>query len=495
MFPNPSCDQNRTGFPVSRFIKLRSVTQPIVAFVAVSLLACAVRGQGSITTETPTGRSVFDLNIPQAAGGYSPLPPKPTHRVTGRVTLNYQQKVVDWTSSMERPDYPFRLDMNLQSANTPVRLAKVVLQDPDGHYIKGKLSSTGSYSFEWNPVKTGQGKITVWSIIETPNRSAAVADWKGAVIDSVHDLTTNSKDYIVFSYSKTFSINAAKISTGGLLNNIVIPSTDKSAVAFHFLDQALVALDYFLDINGVGYMPKLNIVYTPNLNDLEDGETGIYLPSKDPGFIYLNPILAWSGFAIRHEIAHVFQSHYMRNAFYGRMGEPLANVHAAAMAGSSLMDKIWEFEDLDVQCNWYQDEFILLDGDGEYWQYTDGPFSGSSGWVQRVLWDLIDGNVETMTTYLSPDGQLIDAGNFDVINGNGGAGQSIMGGDHLLNDVLVGYVGGGSHGVLNGDYVDRGYDEVDIVDVLDGMVYFGHTNYLAIGVLMNDAMEFDFEAP
>ena len=440
-------------------------------------------------------RSVLDLNIPQAADDYLPPPIPPTHRLTGHVNLAYKEKSVDWFSSLGRPDYPFRLDMDLTPAQTPVRLARIVLQDPDGHTIKGKLSASGAYSFSWNPVKTGLGKVTVWTIIETTTRNAAVADWKGNAIGSVNDLTTNSKDYQLFSYSKTFSINAAKIANGGLNMDVLIPDTHASAAAFHFLDEALVALDYFDDIDGVDLMPKLNIVYTPNIDDLEDGETGIYLPAKDPGFIYLNPILKWSGFAIRHEISHVFQRHYMRNANYGRIGEPLANVHAAAMAGNSYLDKIWEFEDLDVQANWYMDEFILLDGEGEYWQYIDGPFSGSSGWVQRVLWDLVDGNDETLTSYLSPDGDLIDAGDFDVIDGQGGAGQSILGGDHLLNEVLVQYVGGGVFGDTNADYVDRGYDKVDIVDVLDGMVYCGHTNYLAIGLLMNDAMQFGFEAP
>lgn len=448
-----------------------------------------------LSADVTSIRSVLDLNIPSAADDFASPPTPPTHRVFGQVTLGYKEKVVDWFSSLDRPDYPFRLDMNLESAQTPVRLAKIILQDPDGHTIKSKLSNDGTFTFSWNPVKQGLGRVTIWSIIESPTRKAAVADWKGRAIDNVDDLTTNTKDYLVFSYSQLFSINAARITNGGLNLDVLIPDTHASAPAFHFLDQALVALDYYHDIDGVDLMPKLNIVYTPTIDDLEDGETGIYMPSKDAGFIYLNPVLKWSGFALRHEIAHVFQRHYMRNANYGRMGEPLANVHAAAMAGNSYLDRIWEFEDLDVQANWYMDEFILLDGEGEYWQYTEGPFAGSPGWVQRVLWDLIDGDDEALTGYLSPEGEVIDAGDFDIINGQGGDGQSLMGGDHLLNEVLVQYVGGGVYGDTNVEYIDRGYEEVDIVDILDGMVYCGHTNYPAIELLMNDAMQFGFEAP
>ena len=467
---------------------------------------------------------VLNLDIPPAflppGLDEAAVPTDPTHRVGGQVLLSYQNRVIDWLSSASRPDWPFRFDVMQQVAQMPVRHAKLVLQDPDGHYITGKLNASGEFEIEWIPVAAGNATITVWSVFDAGNRHAAVGDWIGGNIDDVDDFTTDSGDYLVFSYTHAFSVADAEIADGGLDLEIVIDEDHDSAPAFHFLDNALVALDYFYDISGVHTMPKLNIVYTPDINDLEDGETGIYMPGIHPGFIYINPNFTWNGFALRHEASHVFQEHYLRNDNYGRIGEPLANVHAAAMVGGGLIDKQSELESLDVQANYLDGEFILQDSAGNYWEYHEGPWAvydetgevvttingdgdevnvlPSSGWVQRVLWDLIDGAgsdvAEPVTSYLAADGVTVKnvGAFFDAINGGGGPGQSNQGGDHTLNDVLVHYLGGGVYGQTSDDYIDRGYDNVDIVDVLDGMVVRGHANALALSWLMNEAMDFGY---
>jgi hypothetical protein len=162
------------------------------------------------------------------------------------------------------------------------------------------------------------------------------------------------------------------------------------------------------------------------------------------------------------------------------------------------MDKVFVFEDLDVQANFTKGAFRLEDKDGEYWHYCEGcEWTASYGWVQRVLWDLVDGaevtDSEPLTEYhLHGQDELFQAGEFDLIDGGGGRSHLTNGADHVLNDVLVNYLGGGVYGNENEHYVDRGFAKVDIVDVLDGMVCRGHATVEQIDRLVNHAMKFGY---
>jgi hypothetical protein len=430
------------------------------------------------------------------------LPFPPTHRVAGRVRFRYRGRSPDILSSHNNDDYPQYAGVyEMQIYTRTMRWASVVLQDDCGHYIKGQLDSQGEFRFDWIPVNCERGTITIWSVVHSGNRKAAVGRWVGGNISHVDQLTANTGDYRAFSITRSFSIADATIGSSGLYLDIVVSESDEAAKPFWLLENALDALLYFYQIPGVYLMPKLNVIYSPGLA-VEQGDQAFYSPNKDPGFIYIPAAptdYGWIGFAVRHEAAHCFHTHYLREHTYGRIGEPLANVHAQAMVGSPWMDKVNVFENLDVQANFTNSAFRLEDKDGKYWEYCEGcEWTASYGWVQRILWDLVDGgpgSAEPLTKY-HPFGeeQLFEAGQFDMINGGGGTGQSTNGGDHALNDVLVHYLGGGVYGNENPDYVDRGFPKVDIVDVLDGMICRGHATMEQIDLLVNHAMMFGYVA-
>jgi hypothetical protein len=153
-----------------------------------------------------------------------------------------------------------------------------------------------------------------------------------------------------------------------------------------------------------------------------------------------------------------------------------------------------------VQANFSDEDetFRLEDRNGAFWEFCDGceDLNYSDGWVLRVLWDLVDGSepgeAEPLSTYFLFDSdEEFDAGEFDLIDGGG---ASLAGSDHLLNDVLVHYLGGGVWGELNPNYEDRGAQGVDLADVLDGFICRGHANAEQVDRLVNHAMMFGYPA-
>jgi hypothetical protein len=124
----------------------------------------------------------------------------------------------------------------------------------------------------------------------------------------------------------------------------------------------------------------------------------------------------------------------------------------------------------------------------------------SDGWFQRVVWDLVDDSFtdEPLVSFvpdgLSPQdcaGGGCSAGDFDVINGQGGDGVALSG-TGPLNDVLIFYLGGAKAFGLNPHYVDRGASDLDLVDVLDGFVCRGHATVEQIQTLYG-AMGFTYD--
>jgi hypothetical protein len=429
----------------------------------------------------------------------------PTHRVEGRIRFEYLSRGPDIIGSFDAPDFPQYAAADESTQIGIVRRATIILEDDQGHYIPGKLDENGEFSFAWNPVVGPNARITVWTISEFAGRNAAVGRWVGGPITSTDDLTDETPDYRPFGYTYGFNIANAELDqdgNGGLYVNLTISQNDDSAQAFWLLENTLRALDYFLAIDGVSQMPKINVVFTPEL-PLEGGSTAFYSPWTDPGFVFMPHNFGWLAFVVRHEVAHAFQFHYTRISFnqsyYGRLAEPLANAHSAAMAGSPWMDKLATFENLDAQANYVDEAFRLEDGDGEFWEYCDGCelLEYSYGWVQRVLWDLLDGaqeeDSELLTTYFPHNSDdLFDAGEFDLIDG--GVGLWSVPSDHLLNDVLMNYLGGGEWGAENPSYEDRGLTDLDIVDVLDGFICRGHATPDQVDQLINQAMMFGYPA-
>jgi len=370
----------------------------------------------------------------------------------------------------------------------------------------------------WTPVGCDLARVTVWSVAT----KAAVGGWKnGPVIDLSEELTTNTSDYLAYSYSQSFWVSAADLDEHpqGANLEITIPDWNVAAKAFFMLDNVLEAQGYYYDIPGVASsdLPKINVEYTPELlpagvdPNSWDGNTAAYLPSKDH-LIHIphEPSdFGWNRFAHIHETSHYFQHHYLRNASYGRIGEPLANTQALAIMGSHWFDKNIAFENIDVQANYPDcddaegscvEAFQQADWEfctGETTQ-NDGPCHVEGGWTQRALWDLIDGDhlseAEPLTVYLSDSTHEEHAyGQFDHFDGGGGHAHSTDADDHLINDVLIYYVGVDSFDDTNPDYQDRGIARVDLVDILDGMLCRGHISEAQLDEIVNGAMDFGYD--
>jgi len=429
-------------------------------------------------------------------------PSNHTHRLEGRLRFRFQKRVQDLFASFGNPNYPQYASVLQTVQARGIAFAKIVLQDGCGHNIAGTTAEDGTYALEWTPVNCGQGTLTVWTLVNSGNRNAAVAKWKHGAIGSVSDLTTAAADYALHSYTRAFDTADAAKSLGGLDLDVDVPEYEIAARAFLLLDRAVAGQTYYRDIPGVGSLPKLNVIYSPGKKPADapsnwDGQWATYLPSKDPGMIWIpaEPEYGWNTFAILHETAHYFHRHYLRNWDYGRLSEPLANAQAATIGNSIWFDKLSTMESIEAQPNFKNGAF-----QGAAWQFCDGcnVLDYSYGWTQRVFWDLYDGaesawGGEPIHDWI-PEGQ---AGTetfapFDFFDGGGGAGSPDAD-DHVINEVLMDYVGGGPLGTQSGNYVDRGLTNVDLVDILDGLLCRGLATENQIDTLVNDAMGFGYD--
>lgn len=444
---------------------------------------------------------------------FTSLPFERTHKVSGRIYSRYVRREPNEAASEGNPDYPQYAEVQSDIFIHPVRWAKIVLEDDCGSYIKGVTDSQGNFSFDWTPVNCWLGKITVWSVVESGQREAAVGSWKGNPVHDLNDLTNRTSDYQAYSFSESFFVSAADLNkdSEGLNLEITIPETNIAAKAFFILHNVIDAQDYYHDIpipNSLfPSLPKINVEYTSGLKpesvdgDNWDGRYATYKPNIDAGFIHIpqEPFdYSWNQFSHIHETSHYFTRHYLRNHDYGKIDEPLANAQTLAILGTHWFDKLTEerFENIDVQANFEDGAFRQAD-----WNFCNGSeceLDYSYGWVQRVLWDLIDGDFssepESLTSYISNDTNTEEEfGLFDHFDGGGGHFQSTDADDHKLNDVLINYLGGGIEGTQSPDYEDRGLPNVDIVDVLDGMLCRGHMSEADVNLIVNFAMDFGYE--
>lgn len=448
---------------------------------------------------TQGGTASASVFLPDLPEGVPPF--DHTHRVSGRLSFRFVQRGPDILASLNNPDYPQYTSVYQSVNNRPISFARVVLQDGCGHSISRTTSAGGDYSIEWSPVGCGQGTITVWAVVKSGIRSAAVAKWRHAPIDALSELTTSASDYIVYSYTRAFNTANAAKNLGGLDLDAEIPETNVAAKAFFLLDRAVTAQVYYRDIAGVGSLPQLNIIYSPGAKPQGapaswDGHKATYLPGKDPGMVWIpaTPDYGWNSFVMLHETGHYFHRHYLRDWYYGRLSEPLANAQAVAIAGTPWFDKLSSMENIDAQANFKNNAFH-----GAEWLMCNGcdEIDHSYGWEQRVFWDLFDddenGWPEPIHTWI-PEGAVgtVNFQPIDLFNG-GGEPNSTDADDHVLNDVLMNYVGGGPNGDESNDYVDRGIDKVDLVDVLDGLLCRGHATEEQIDTLVNDAMGFGYD--
>ena len=102
-----------------------------------------------------------------------------------------------------------------------------------------------------------------------------------------------------------------------------------------------------------------------------------------------------------------------------------------------------------------------------------------------IFWDLHDG---TDFELWAPNGV---ADQFDQVDGGSNLHDPAS---HKLLDVLFGYLGGKKH-PENPDYADRGIQDIDHVDVLDGMMCRGHMTEPQAEDLLREVMNYDYDFP
>ena len=439
-----------------------------------------------------------------------------THRVFGNARVLYKKLGPDIFGSINSPSYPLLAGIYESSANLvkPIRYAAVVLQDDCGHYLKTFTDNQGDFEFEWSPIGCSNTVLTVWAVSKGSANKAAVGRWKNGTADNGSVLTNKSSDYEAYSFFVNINEANAKKSNGGLHKDIIVSPSASVAIAkaFFILLNALAAMEYFDGITGVDPLPKLNILYSPGIMPADFSEWSKadrsnwyfrwnrYDSKIGTGFINIasEPVdFGWADNAHIHEVAHVFYDYYVRSepfnsVPYNRFGEPMANVHAGAILSTPWMYRIANFENMDVNANYYNDleTFGILE---ESFQFVDGIDSPgySEGWVWRLFWDLIDDGQanEPITEYLLQSKQPVDVGQFDFFNGSLGWTPN----SQAVNDVIVNYLGGGKWGKKNSAYVDRGATGVDLVDMLDGLMCRGHANTIQIDKIINHAMGFGYD--
>jgi hypothetical protein len=257
---------------------------------------------------------------------------------------------------------------------------------------------------------------------------------------------------------------------------------------------------------------------------LGDGYTAFYSPGKHPGFIYMPAEngcdFGWDAHAIVHETSHLFQRFFLRqDPDYGRFGEGLANAQGAVIRGTRWITSAGnQLETLDVNSRmacWLDgqwDHDLIVDNSVGKDACTDAggvvgfpvasvwdDSTASAGWFQRVVWDLVDGGEfddEPLTVFV-PAGMSPEecgpcsVGQFDLVQGQGGDGI-VLPSSAPLNDVLIFYLGGAAAIGTNPNYVDRGLEGLDLVDLLDGMVCRGHMT-VEEGQILYGAMGFSYD--
>lgn len=251
------------------------------------------------------------------------------------------------------------------------------------------------------------------------------------------------------------------------------------ARAFTIMGNVMTAFDYYRQLVDPSRLPQINVVLTSNAFDGGDN-TAVYLPSKSRT-IYIPPRMEWSEWAVMHETGHYFDGGILVEGGlgnYGRWGEAMANVRAGSILGTSWMSGAEDLasENLDVQGNWDQASDEV--------EVEDLPESGpGQGWIWRILWDLHDGGAET------PEPLDFGFGEFDQWNGGGGSSGPL---DHLINGVVLEYLPQ-RDGTVHPDYVDRGQDGPDLVDMLDGFACLYGLDLLTFETLLRDVMGYDYD--
>lgn len=207
---------------------------------------------------------------------------------------------------------------------------------------------------------------------------------------------------------------------------------------------------------------------------------------------------------------------------YGRFGEGMSHIHAAAITRSPftvVYTTQSEAETLDYNGKYVESLGNAEQADMDFYsgpvaadaslncsppdpdpccalgtvaQRGDCALKHSTGWDWRIFYDLPDNNSffreEPIESFVLPGGGgSFAVPDFDSFDGrlDGSAGT------HLIMDVVLNYLGRGS--LANPDYADRGRAMLDVVDVLDGMSCRGHMTVASTEDMLHEVMGYDYD--
>ncbi|MCK5831230.1 MAG: hypothetical protein KAH20_13110 [Methylococcales bacterium] len=379
---------------------------------------------------------------------------------------------------------------------TPAPEVMVRVEDGCGLYHDQYTNENGDYAFtfeSWCGEK--DATVKVYSITNpSPGKNVRLGLYTATPNpQNYSDLDNNPDLYTIISgnvgtfnpeedakfpgllLNRTFTDNQQ----GPLFQKGLFSRSGEVARSLTILSNTMKALDYYRLLVSPNQLPQINVVLTNNV--LNDDYNFSFFSKNKSNMIYITPDSEWSAWAVTHETSHYFDGGILVKdglTNYGRWGEPMANVRAGSIIGSSWMvaRNGVDAENLDIQGNWNDstNEVKLLD---------EALNLSSQGWIWRILWDLHDGGANVV--------EPGDFGysNFDNWNG-GGSGSSAL--NHLINGVILNYLPQ-RNGDQHPEYEDRGLPGPDLVDMLDGFACLYGMNQLHLQVMLHDLMNFDYD--
>jgi hypothetical protein len=448
----------------------------------------------------PAKDLVWSLDCDNETDTAKPFCTEPTgsYEVSGKVEY-YRRELVAKPGDDPHPKAPqYEYSGLSPSQIVPAREVLVRLTDGCGLYTDTYTDAEGDYSIpflSWCGEK--DAKVTAYSL-SGPGAGKQVAlglHTGNPIAQSYDELQDDPALYTVISgVVGTFNPEQDAEGPGGLTLSRAFSYNEEGTLkaqgkfsrsgevarAFTILGNAMKSLDYYRQLVDPERLPQINIVLTDAFLADEDNYN-IYMPSRT-NMIYITPDSEWSFWAVAHETGHYFDGRVLVEGGlgnYGRWGEPMANVRAGMIIGSSWMAarEGVAAENLDVQGTWDDMESEVLPPESL-------PLSGpGTGWVWRILWDLHDGGPET------PEPLEFGFGDFDQWNGGGGSDQPNQ---HLLNGVVMEYLPQ-RNGQVHPDYVDRGQSGPDVVDMLDGFACLYDLSHLQMETLLHEVMNYDYD--
>lgn len=478
------------------------------AVVGATEVAGATGTQAGSSGPSPVNDLAWSLECDADESTAKPYCQEPTgyYWVHGDIRHRRLEWVVDPgnTPNPQAPQYEYT-DGDENMGLVAAREVLVRVSDGCGLHADGYTDEAGHYSIMF-PSWCGEkdAAVTLYSI-STPEQGKKVAlgvHTGSPVPQLLNDLDDDPADYTVvagdvgtFNPEDDAKCQGADFCIGGFALNRDFQSYEHGrlyeqgkfsregevARALTIMETTMTGLDYYRQLVDPSRLPQINLVLTDQA--LEGGDnTAMYSKSRS-NMMYIAPWLEWSPFAVLHETGHYFDGGILVEGGldnYGRWGEPMANLRAAMILGSSYKipsNNGWA-EDMDVQGNWSSDAGEVQLPDLPSSTISGGP---SQGWVWRILWDLHDG--------VGAEPMDFGYGDFDQWDGGGASTNPL---NHAINGVVMEYLPQ-RDGTVHPDYQDRGQPGPDLVDMLDGLACLYGMSHLQLGTLLNDVMGYDYD--